>query len=67
MLKFHLEKKGNATDEIEIKIQEFLSGKESKFVRAKEKKARRKLNKKVKKVDAKEKSDAPKAEEKPAE
>lgn len=67
MLKFHLEKKGNTSEEIDAKIQEFLSGKESKNARAKEKKVRRKISKKAKKEEGKEKTEAPKVEEKPAE
>ena len=67
MLKFHLEKKGNTADVVEAEIQKFLSGKDSKILRAKEKKVRRKLSKKTKKEETKENSDTKKDEEKTAE
>ncbi|MEP7147053.1 MAG: 30S ribosomal protein S16 [bacterium] len=53
ILKMYLEKKGAEAGSIDDEVQKFLSGKESKNVRAKEKKARRKISKKEKK-DTKE-------------
>ncbi len=56
ILKIHLEKKGKAADTIEDQVQKFLAQKESKIIRAREKKSRRKLTKKSKK-DSKEAGD----------
>lgn len=50
MLRLRLEKKGTASDIIESEVQKFLSLKDSKLARAKEKESRRKLSKKAKKV-----------------
>ena len=66
MLKFHLEKKGNAADAIDTLVQKFLADRDSKIVRAREKKTRRKLSKKAKKDAPKETAEAPKAAEQPA-
>lgn len=57
ILKIHLEKKGKTADLIEEQVQKFLSQKESKIIRAREKKSRRKLTKKSKK-DSNEAGDA---------
>jgi small subunit ribosomal protein S16 len=61
ILKLRLEKKNNSPEEIEAEVQKFLSEKESKIIRAREKKARRKLTKKAKK-ETKEPGDSAKAE-----
>lgn len=53
ILKMYLQKKGKTESEIETEYQKFLSQKDSKMTRAKEKKARRKASKKAKK-DTKE-------------
>lgn len=53
ILKMYLEKKGAEAGSIDTEVQKFLSGKESKNIRAKEKKARRKISKKTK-TDAKD-------------
>lgn len=66
MLKFHLAKKDNTPEAIETELQKFFSQKESKLIRAKEKKARRKLNKKAK-VDKKKDSGESNAGEQPTE
>lgn len=58
ILKLNLEKRGAAPEKINEEIEKFLSGKESKLIRAKEKKTRRKLNKK-KKAETKESSGTP--------
>lgn len=49
ILKLHLEKKGSTADDVDTKVQKFLADKESKIIRAREKKSRRKLTKKTKK------------------
>ena len=61
ILKLHLEKKGATAEAVESQVQRFLSQKESKITRAREKKARRKLTKKSKK-DVKESGEAKPAE-----
>lgn len=60
MLKVRLEKKGASSDVIESEVQKFLSLKETKSARAKEKKSRRKSARKNKKEakDSGETSDA---------
>lgn len=57
ILRLNLEKRGADPEKIESEIQKYLSGKESKLARAKEKKARRKISKKSKA----EKKDSPAA------
>lgn len=49
MLKIHLRKKGKDNDTIESELQKFFAEKESKIIRAREKKSRRKLTRKTKK------------------
>lgn len=66
MLKFQLEKKGTAADAIETLVQKFLSEKESKVIRAREKKARRKMTKKAAKNAPKDTPEASKPAETPA-
>ena len=46
MMKFQLEKKGDSAENIETKVQKFLSDKDAKINRAREKKSRRKQRKK---------------------
>lgn len=65
ILKMRLEKKGSTAEEVDSEVQNFLSHKESKSIKAKEKKARRKVNKKAKK-DTKETGES-KATETPGE
>lgn len=62
MMKFQLEKKGNSAEDIETKVQKFLSDKEAKIGRAREKKSRRKLRKKEIKNAPKESPEAAKTE-----
>lgn len=63
MLKFHLVKKGNPSEQIETELQKFLSEKEAKQLRAREKKLRRKAAKKSKKTEAADKTEAAKTDE----
>lgn len=62
MLRFHLEKKGNPSDIVESEIQKFLTEKDAKIVRAREKKSRRKASQKLKKAESSEKADTGTAE-----
>ncbi len=63
MLQLRLEKKGTGAETIESEVQKFLSQKDSKLIKAREKKARRKTIKKAAKVEKKETPDAAKSEE----
>ncbi len=64
ILKLHLEKKGAAQETIEAELQKFMSQKESKLIRAKEKRNRRKQNKKASK-ETKEAAGTGAGEQKP--
>ncbi|MDZ4713658.1 MAG: 30S ribosomal protein S16, partial [bacterium] len=70
IFKMKLEKAGSAPEAIETEMQKFLSDKQASFVRAREKKARRKLSKK-KKAETKDapvtpiSAEAPKVEDAP--
>ena len=63
MMKFQLEKKGDSAEDIESKEQKFLSDKDAKINRAREKKSRRKQRKKDIKNAPKESPEAAKTAE----